>query len=289
MTVGAFQHGFPLKISECNDVSRAQWFMQRGESIAWLTHPEFCITDFNGALHMKLCDADSPTQSMTWNTHLGHIAVPGSGKVATRTSSIDYHADLLLKHEGCSFQKVIPPVKTKGANVVEVYYEALCRECIKDISELPYYAGRLATQDVTWKIVPYGLPLRSGDHMECPHGWKECEANKYSACALSLAGGSLQAIPFLSCLESMMKRSRALSTTVRVCTERSAPFEWKALRHCAESRFGDELIKDAGNATRNARVREVSMMLVNQRKLPASWLLLDVIGKEPFVGRRRRH
>jgi len=143
--------------------------------------------------------------------------------------------------------------------------------------QLPFLAGRLSEHAVVWKIIPYGLAHRTANGLVCQHGFAECTADRLAACGVHLAGDSLQAVPFLYCLEVEINHFSP-EIAARVCANRMAPFTWHDLVSCHRGSLGDKLVAQAGEETRAAQVSSVPLVVANGLSLDAPWLLLDIIG-----------
>ncbi|XP_054747103.1 GILT-like protein 1 [Anastrepha obliqua] len=146
---------------------------------------------------------------------------------------------------------------------VTIYYESLCPDSAKFITEQVYPAvkGELRDYvDITW--VPYGkshFTTQGADVLfECHHGQNECYGNKVHACAIEhIQANSYQTeftresltLDFINC---MMKVGKNFDDNVYPggrCARDNHISAWENIQQCANSTEGSHLLKKQGEAT----------------------------------------
>uniref|UniRef100_A0A1A9WQN0 Gamma-interferon inducible lysosomal thiol reductase n=1 Tax=Glossina brevipalpis TaxID=37001 RepID=A0A1A9WQN0_9MUSC len=146
---------------------------------------------------------------------------------------------------------------------VTIYYESLCPDSAKFISEQVFPAVKNELKDhVDIKWVPFGKSTYSTQGSEiqfnCHHGPNECYGNKVHACAIEHIQASSYQTEFtresliLSFINCMMKAGKNFPDNVypgAACARESHVSIWENIQQCANSTEGSRLLMEHGQTT----------------------------------------
>ncbi len=97
---------------------------------------------------------------------------------------------------------------------------------------------------MTLTIVPWGNARETNGSVVCQHGPNECISNKLHACAISIAGSSFLAFPFIHCMEA----AKGAPAAAPGCAK-GAGLAWASINACAAGAAGTALEHDAAQRT----------------------------------------
>jgi len=169
-----------------------------------------------------------------------------------------------MSHKSCAFLLLAVVAAASAVKVpVTIYYESLCPDSAKFISEQVYPALNSELKDfvdITW--VPFGKSTYATQGSEvnfnCHHGPNECYGNKVHACAIEhIQANSYQTqytresltLDFINC---MMKAGKNFPDNVYPgarCARENQISIWENIQQCANSTEGSDLLKKHGDAT----------------------------------------
>ncbi|KAH8312150.1 hypothetical protein KR044_009600, partial [Drosophila immigrans] len=163
---------------------------------------------------------------------------------------------------------------------VAVYYESLCPDSAKFITEQLYPALKSELRDVVEiTFVPFGKShystLGSDVTFTCHHGPNECYGNKVHACAIDkIQSDSYRldstreslTLDFINCL---MKAGKNFPDNVypgQRCASESQ-VNWENIKVCANSTEGSALLRQAGDVTMKLKepLTSVPTILFNEQ------------------------
>ncbi|KAH8247685.1 hypothetical protein KR038_008212 [Drosophila bunnanda] len=164
---------------------------------------------------------------------------------------------------------------------IAVYYESLCPDSAKFITEQLYPAVRGELRDVVdLTLVPFGKSqfFTQGSEVTftCHHGPNECYGNKVHACAIEhIQANSYQVeytretltIDFINCL---MKAGKNFPDNVypgQRCAQENHINNWENIKTCANSTEGSILLRKAGETTQRLKepLTSVPTILFNEQ------------------------
>ncbi|XP_053691111.1 GILT-like protein 1 [Sabethes cyaneus] len=100
-----------------------------------------------------------------------------------------------------SFVLVLALVAIKAAVKVDVYYEHLCPDSIRWISDqlAPNYEAMQNIIDIDF--IPFGKSrsINNGESFECQHGPLECEGNRIQSCVLNYLPEQDRQVSYVAC------------------------------------------------------------------------------------------
>lgn len=134
----------------------------------------------------------------------------------------------------------------KGQKVnVTVFYEVLCPDSRHFVLRQLYPTWEKVPEIMDINYRPFGKAYitRKGDDYEfqCQHGPTECEGNIVHNCAVKYVQESLL-MPYINC---MMKDNYEPLKIGKTCAE-MLDLDWPAIKKCATSREGQELMAKVG-------------------------------------------
>ncbi|KAH8273094.1 hypothetical protein KR018_000651 [Drosophila ironensis] len=150
---------------------------------------------------------------------------------------------------------------------VAVYYESLCPDSAKFITEQLYPAMKGQLRDVVeLSFIPFGKSqfFTQGSEVTftCHHGPNECYGNKVHACAIEhIQANSYQfeytreslTLDFINCL---MKAGKNFPDNVypgQRCATENHINNWENIKTCANTTEGSQLLRKAGEATQRLK------------------------------------
>ncbi|EDW84065.2 uncharacterized protein Dwil_GK13347 [Drosophila willistoni] len=164
---------------------------------------------------------------------------------------------------------------------VSIYYESLCPDSAKFITEQVYPAVKTELRDVVeLTFVPFGKSQFSTMGAEvtftCHHGPNECYGNKVHACAIDhIQANSYQieytreslTLDFINCL---MKAGKNFPDNVypgQRCATENHVNNWENIKTCANSTEGSILLRKAGETTMKLKepLTSVPTVLFNEQ------------------------
>ncbi|XP_050499092.1 GILT-like protein 1 [Diabrotica virgifera virgifera] len=142
---------------------------------------------------------------------------------------------------------------------VSVYYEALCPDSVRFIGRQLYPKwDQIKDYIDELEFVPFGKAIyvhHDADVVKqaperysfsCQHGRRECQGNKYQACALSQNKGKDVEVPLVYCIMKSIDPSSF--DTVEECARRFG-LDIPKLKSCSDSIEGDKLLATKGDRT----------------------------------------
>ncbi|CAG9789749.1 unnamed protein product [Diatraea saccharalis] len=152
---------------------------------------------------------------------------------------------------------------------IAVYYESLCPDSKKFITEQLAPVWHELRGAIKVKLVPYGKSTHSqGEdkwNIMCHHGPDECHGNKVQACILrnhSLLDTDKMAL--IICLMGQAQPDKALDTCLAQVKKESVT---ERLKHCSDGPEGDAIL--ANNGDKTARVQRplafVPTIIINEK------------------------
>ncbi|SPP87865.1 GILT-like protein 1 [Drosophila guanche] len=146
---------------------------------------------------------------------------------------------------------------------VAIYYESLCPDSAKFITEQLYPAVKGELRDVVdLTFVPFGKSqfFTQGSEVTftCHHGPNECYGNKVHACAIEhIQANSYQieytreslTLDFINCLMRAGKNFPDNVYPGQRCATENHINNWENIKTCANTTEGSQLLRKAGEAT----------------------------------------
>ncbi|XP_030370457.1 GILT-like protein 1 [Scaptodrosophila lebanonensis] len=164
---------------------------------------------------------------------------------------------------------------------IAIYYESLCPDSAKFITEQVYPAVKSELRDfVEITFVPFGKSqfFTQGSEVTftCHHGPNECYGNKVHACAIEhIQANSYQTeftresltLDFINCL---MKAGKNFPDNVypgQRCASENHINNWENIKTCANTTEGSQLLRKAGETTQKLKepLTSVPTVLFNEQ------------------------
>ncbi|TDG44794.1 hypothetical protein AWZ03_008768 [Drosophila navojoa] len=164
---------------------------------------------------------------------------------------------------------------------VAVYYESLCPDSAKFITEQLYPAMKSELRDhVELTFVPFGKSQFTTQGSEvtftCHHGPNECYGNKVHACAIEhIQANSYQVeytresltLDFINCLMRAGKNFPDNVYPGQRCATENHVNNWENIKTCANTTDGSILLRKAGETTQRLKepLTSVPTILFNEQ------------------------
>ncbi|KAJ2947788.1 hypothetical protein O0L34_g9570 [Tuta absoluta] len=165
----------------------------------------------------------------------------------------------------------------KETVTLQIYYESLCPDCVREYPQLPPLVKKLGDQ-VDLKTYPYGNAEMTDNNGEtevtCQHGPDECYGNKLHACAIDQLHSAAVYVPYIACMMGKRSDDIAADECGKIHSVKS-----DSVKECAKGAKGQELLVYYGHESEKVNYKNhgVPYDLVNGKVVPDKQTLMEAV------------